>query len=267
MKLFSRSLSGAVCAGVVAIVVFTSPAHSDWLEVRKNTNVYDRPTASSAVVHSIEISDYSGPYLLHLVEPKKNKGFYRVQLKGRSETGWVASTMVRRQRDGSITIPPYNRTLYRHWIDEDGDCQDTRAEVLVRDADSPQLTFADDRHCVVTGGTWTDPYTGQVVHDAKALDVDHVVPLKNAHQSGAWAWSPQRKKAYANYLDDSQHLLAVSLSENRRKGDKGPDAYVPPLKSFRCTYIREWAHIKADWELEMAPAEAATVHTLLTHCP
>lgn len=93
-----------------------------------------------------------------------------------------------------------------------------------------------------------------------------MVPLKNAHESGAWTWSAKRKEEYANYLNYEKHLLAVSASENRKKGDKGPDRYMPPLQAYQCEYVKIWTKIKEDWELEMTEAEGEKVQHMLDSC-
>ena len=95
-------------------------------------------------------------------------------------------------KKGKLDLP-YDRLLYGSWVDEDGDCQNTRAEVLIRDNDFGVVEFKTLKQCHVVSGTWFDPYTGEVFQEASQLDIDHVVPLKNAHQSGAWAWSPEKK--------------------------------------------------------------------------
>ena len=105
----------------------------------------------------------------------------------------------------SAGLPRYDRDDWRHWIDVDGDCQNTRAEVLIEESTRP-VAFATASGCRVTGGRWLAPFTSTVVVDAGSLDVDHMVPLANAHDSGAWAWDSAQKRAYANYLGDADPL-------------------------------------------------------------
>ena len=89
-------------------------------------------------------------------------------------------------------IPDYDRGEWRHWTDEDGDCQDARQEALVAESVSPVVYTSSDR-CRVASGAWVGPYTGERFTEPGRLDVDHMVPLGNAHRSGGWAWSPEQK--------------------------------------------------------------------------
>ena len=93
---------------------------------------------------------------------------------------------------------PYDRDLYRHWIDDDGDCQDTRQEVLI--AESIEPVEMDNRGCRVVSGRWFDPFTGQTFTGPSDLDIDHMVPLAEAHRSGADTWDSGQREAYANDL-------------------------------------------------------------------
>ena len=90
-------------------------------------------------------------------------------------------------------IPEYDRGDWKHWVDEDGDCQDARQEVLVEESLTP-VTFETDRQCRVETGRWYGAFTGVYVEDPGDLDIDHLVPLKNAYLSGAWAWNPAMKE-------------------------------------------------------------------------
>jgi hypothetical protein len=152
-----------------------------------------------------------------------------------------------------------------NWIDADEDCQTTRVEVLTAEAVGP-VEFEDEHRCKVTRGRWRCPYTGEWIEDPKELDIDHVVPLKNAWDSGASAWTGERWRQFANDLERGEHLLAVSASANRSKGARGPDEWLPPLAESRCQYVRDWAAIKARWELRASEAEAAATERALALC-
>ena len=117
-------------------------------------------------------------------------------------------------------IPEYDRSEWRHWIDEDGDCQDARQEVLISES-LVEVTFESDELCRVATGQWYGAFTGSYVDVPGDLDIDHLVPLKNAHESGGWSWDSSMKEAYANYLGDPDHLIAVTKWSQPVKGCKG----------------------------------------------
>ena len=162
-------------------------------------------------------------------------------------------------------IPEYDRSDWRHWIDEDGDCQDARQEVLVEES-LVEVTFETDRKCRVETGRWYGAFTGVYADDPGDLDIDHMVPLKNAHLSGAWAWNPAMKEEYANYLGEENHLIAVTASANRSKGAKGPEEWKPSNQDYWCQYATDWAEIKEWWELTMTKVESEIVMDMLGTC-
>ena len=161
--------------------------------------------------------------------------------------------------------PDYDRGEWRHWVDADGDCQDARQEALIAESMVP-VTFKDGELCRVASGRWTDPFTGTVLEDPGKLDVDHVVPLANAYRSGGWAWSKERKAAYANDLEYEDHLIAVTASANRSKGSRGPEEWRPPDRDYWCDYAIDWTTIKGRWELTATEAELAALREMLGSC-
>jgi hypothetical protein len=160
----------------------------------------------------------------------------------------------------------YNRDAdFGGWIDVDGDCQNTRAEVLIAESRAP-VTFTRRSDCTVATGLWRDPWSGITTTTAHAFDIDHTVPLANAWRSGAWAWSPARRVAYANDLADPGHLIAIDASENREKGDDGPDAWRPPNPRSWCRYAITWDRIKAKWRLTATAAEWTALVQMAATC-
>ena len=159
----------------------------------------------------------------------------------------------------------YVRTLFPHWKDLDGDGCDTREEVLIRD--SITKAQVDPYGCQVVAGDWVSPYDGAKWTDRGDIDIDHVVALKEAWDSGAWAWTIAQRTAYANDLTDPRTLLAVTDSVNQTKSDKDPSNWLPPLASYRCTYLDSWVAIKARWKLSMDQSEFTRISQLINDCP
>ena len=148
---------------------------------------------------------------------------------------------------------------------KDGDCQDARQEALIAES-LVSVTFETDRKCRVETGRWFGVFDGHHLENVGYVDVDHMVPLQNAHLSGAWAWNPAMKEEYANYLEDPDHLIAVASRANRSKGARGPEEWMPPDETYWCDYAVNWAEIKAWWELTMTDAEAEAVVEMLQRC-
>ena len=162
-------------------------------------------------------------------------------------------------------IPGYDRDEWRHWIDTDSDCQDTRQEVLIAESRTA-VSYASSRECRAQSGFWVGPYTGSTLSDPGGLDVDHMVPLANAHRSGGWAWDSARKAQYANDLGYENHLIAVQSSANRSKGSRGPDQWRPPKQDYWCEYAVDWIVIKSSWNLTATEQEAAALQVMLDTC-
>ncbi len=155
----------------------------------------------------------------------------------------------------------YKRSLFIHWADLDGNGCDTREEVLKRDSTSkPQV---DPYRCYVVAGDWYSVYDGAKLSDRGDVDIDHVVALKEAWDSGAWAWTESQRKAYANDMTDQRTLVAVRDRVNASKSDKDPSNWMPPLRSYWCPYLGDWISVKARWGLSMDQSEFGRIKNLL----
>ena len=154
----------------------------------------------------------------------------------------------------------YDRRDYGYWIDDDGDCQNTRQEILVRDS-LVSVSFVGDKNCRVKSGLWFCPYTGLYFTDPRRLDIDHIVPLGEAHKSGAAAFSPDKKEAFRN---DPKNLVAVSAGANRSKGQRDPNYWMPTNRLFWFDYSILWARTKIRWGLSFDDDERAKIDCLLS---
>jgi len=157
----------------------------------------------------------------------------------------------------------YARSKFKLWVDADHDGCNTRAEVLISEAKiKPQVGAG----CALTGGKWVSPYDAVTVTSASKLDIDHLVPLAEAWQSGAYKWNADTRMRYANDLGYGPDLVAVTAHANRSKGDREPSAYLPPRKSFDCTYEAWWVAVKWRWHLSVNSAEKSWLTSHLKSC-
>lgn len=157
----------------------------------------------------------------------------------------------------------YDRTLFRHWIDENGNKCDTRAEVLMRDTQTPVTRSGT---CTVRTGRWKSVYDNKTITVAGSLDIDHVVALKEAWESGASRWSSSERQKFANDLGFNRSLIAVSASTNRSKSDRDPAQWLPPATSYRCDYLVSWIQVKFRWRLSIDAAEKSVIRSGLVNC-
>jgi hypothetical protein len=155
------------------------------------------------------------------------------------------------------------------WSDTDHNGCDTRNDVLRRDLAA--YTVKPGTHgCVVLRGTLHDPYTGDAVgfvrgrETSSRVQVDHVVALSDAWQKGAQRLGAARRTALAN---DPLNLLAVGGAVNQGKSDGDAATWLPPRRSFRCTYVARQVAVKKRYGLWVTAAERDAVRRVLTACP
>ena len=164
----------------------------------------------------------------------------------------------------------YTRAQFgQTWADVDRNGCDTRNDILKRDLTS--ITYrAKTRNCVVESGTLVDRYSGETINFVKGnissmeVQIDHVVALSNAWQTGAFKLTADQRKALSN---DPLNLFAVKGRLNSQKGDGDAATWLPPLKSFRCNYVAQQIAVKAKYSLWVTAPEKAAMVSILAKCP
>src|SRR5699024_1395875 len=136
----------------------------------------------------------------------------------------------------------YDRELYPHWEKVDDsrvpeNCDAREARLLLH-GDNVEV----DDACEATSGTWRGAYTDSRINDDSQVEMDHLVPLVEAHRSGAWSWNEQRRTEFANDISE----LRISTREaNQTKSDQDPADWLPP--EHQCRYAQDWIDVKADY--------------------
>ena len=155
----------------------------------------------------------------------------------------------------------YDRTLFNHWIDADGDGCSTRNEVLIAEADDPVTVGSG---CSLSGGRWFSYYDRVSWTNTSDVDIDHMVPLAEAWDSGARSWTSAQRQSYANDLGDYRSLVGVTDNVNQAKGDQDPAAWMPQYDT--CRYLREFVAVKIRWRLTVDSAEKSAIQSLASGC-
>ncbi|MER7184740.1 HNH endonuclease family protein [Streptomyces hyaluromycini] len=154
----------------------------------------------------------------------------------------------------------YARDLFPTWDTISGTCN-TREWILKRDGTNVVTNSA----CTATSGSWYSPYDGATWTAASDVDIDHLVPLAEAWDSGARNWTTAQREAFANDVTRPQ-LLAVTDNVNQSKGDQDPATWMPSLTSYRCTYVRAWVQVKYYYDLSVDSAEKSALTSYLSAC-
>ncbi len=164
----------------------------------------------------------------------------------------------------------YDRDQFgQRWADTNRNGCDTRNDILKRDLTNVVFK-AGTRNCVVVGGDLIDPYSGKTINFVRGnvssmeVQIDHVVALSNAWQTGAFKLSLAVRTQFAN---DPLNLLAVQGRLNSQKGDGDAATWLPPSKSFRCNYVARQITVKAKYGLWVTPPEKAAMESILAKCP
>jgi hypothetical protein len=158
----------------------------------------------------------------------------------------------------------YDRDRYfGTWTDADGDCQNTRQEVLADETTVP-VAFTNGG-CVVSGGQWFTSWDNRVHASPSTLQIDHTVPVHEAWGSGARYWSQARRVAYLNDVGDPRTLTAQTTELNVEKNGQSPQYWMPPENG--CAYIEQWVAVKIRWGLTVNSGEKATLLGFADACP
>lgn len=155
----------------------------------------------------------------------------------------------------------YDRDKFTHWIGQGGGC-DTRDRVLISEA-TRRPRVGDD--CALSGGRWYSYYDRVTTTDPSSLDIDHMVPLAEAWDSGARRWNANTRERFANDLADHRMLVAVTAGSNRSKSDQDPAEWMPAAQ--KCRYIKEYVAAKVRWSLTANRAEKQFLSRQSAACP
>ena len=184
--------------------------------------------------------------------------------------GTPAATLALLPVKGRAPKTGYTRAQFgQAWADVDRNGCDTRNDILRRDLTRAALK-ADTHGCLVLTGTLADPYSGMSiafrrgVATSAAVQIDHVVALSDAWQTGAQALTARVRVAFAN---DPANLLAVSGRLNEQKSDSDAASWLPPHKSYRCAYVARQVAVKQKYRLWVTPSERSAIASVLARCP
>ncbi|MBF4549301.1 HNH endonuclease family protein [Pseudoclavibacter sp. VKM Ac-2888] len=150
----------------------------------------------------------------------------------------------------------YDRDLFKHWSDPDGNGCDARNDMLQRDLIN--VVLRDGSDCIVERGTLNDPYTGEAIPFTRgaatsgAVQIDHIIPLAAAWTGGANEWDAAKREAFAN---DPMNLQAAEGRANSAKGMRLASEWMPTNTAFHCTYLAQMTNVLKKYDLAITPID------------
>jgi hypothetical protein len=146
----------------------------------------------------------------------------------------------------------YNKKDYNVW--KSYKCN-TRDLLLIKE----NLNLQIQRNiCDIKEGNWFVKYSNEFINDSSLIDVDHIIPLRYAHEAGGFNWSKRKKEIFAN---DLENLVISSRKDNRTKKDSGPSEWMPEYN--RCLYVFKWKKITEKYELKIKPIDSYTIENII----
>ena len=111
------------------------------------------------------------------------------------------------------------------------------------------------------GGIFS-PYALSFFTDRSETDIEHIVAVSEAHESGFSSRSDSERKAFGQDLDNL--TLAEPHLNRHQKAGKDPADWLP--EKNQCWYVAKYIEIKKKYGLTMDAAEAATVLEVYESC-
>ena len=245
--------SNLITSAILMLCPILAIAHGGGL------NSYGCHNQSSTSTHHCHSGDYDG---MSFASQADFLAYIAAQSNSSEDDTSYNSTDSADSSSDNSEDSTYNRDDYLpYWADADGDCINTRHEVLILESRVP-VTMTENG-CSVALGEWYDPLTDQTFTDPSDVDIDHHVALSEAHRSGAAEWDTAKKRTFANDLVNSYALQAMDDSTNASKSDNDPTNWLPPNESFRCDYVKNWVEVKSLYALTYDEAEKAAIEGIL----
>lgn len=165
---------------------------------------------------------------------------------------------------GEVSREGYEREAFGGgWLVGPDGC-DVRNQVLAEESQVPVTRGTDG--CTVVGGEWLSLYDGYSTPNLQELEIDHMVPLAEAWDSGANAWPPEQREQFANDTVRPDALIAVTAAMNQSKSDRDPAEWMPPNRDAWCRYTDAWITQKAAWQLTIDLSEHDALQNVLATC-
>lgn len=157
----------------------------------------------------------------------------------------------------------YRRSRFGFYKDEDNDQCGTREEVIV--AEAMDLVM-NTRNCNIQSGRWFSLFDGRPVQNKADLRVEHLVSLREAYESGAWAWEHSERNDYLNDLENPETLLAVTEESAEKRDGEDPSRWLPSNDTYLCDYLRGWVYIKTIYKMSVDAGERESIAGAALHC-